>query len=294
MLTHTAGLSPAQLDAIAGLEQRVLAVDGGRLKLEWGTLRARAGDRVEDVLAWQAGRLVGFLGSYAFGGGPPELAGMVDPTARRRGVGGALLDAALALCAERGCAEVLLVVPRASPGGRALALSRGGAPSRSEHALVLSGRPGPGSYDAGLRLRAARPDDAPGIARLLAAGFGGVADDLLPRARRDLAATLVAEVAGTLVSALRTQRDGAAADVHGFVVDPDRQGRGIGREVLRRVCDRLLDDGAKSVGLEVATDNERALGLYTSLGFRPVAVEDYYALATTPGSAVTAGRARRR
>jgi ribosomal protein S18 acetylase RimI-like enzyme len=34
----------------------------------------------------------------------------------------------------------------------------------------------------------------------------------------------------------------------------------------------------RRVGLEVAVENERALGLYTSIGFRPVTTEDYYAL----------------
>lgn len=281
MLTHAAGLSPDQLDAIADLQQRVVAADGGRLKLEWSTLRERAGDRVEDVLAWEAGRLVGFLGSYAFGGDLVELAGMVDPAARRRGTGGALLDAALALCAGRGCAEVLLVTPGDNAGARGLALSRGGVPHHSEHALVLTARPAPGARDPALRLRAATTDDAAGIARLLAAGFGGTAEGLLAQVRQRLAATLVAEHDGTLVSAVRAERDGDAGDVHGFVVDPARQGRGIGREVLRRVCEGLLDDGASSVGLEVATDNERALGLYTSLGFRPVTVEDYFAVPTT-------------
>jgi len=37
-------------------------------------------------------------------------------------------------------------------------------------------------------------------------------------------------------------------------------------------------DGATTVHLEVATDNDRALNLYTSLGFQPVITEDYYAL----------------
>jgi ribosomal protein S18 acetylase RimI-like enzyme len=32
------------------------------------------------------------------------------------------------------------------------------------------------------------------------------------------------------------------------------------------------------VHLEVATDNDRALHLYTSLGFTPATIEDYYAL----------------
>jgi len=57
-------------------------------------------------------------------------------------------------------------------------------------------------------------------------------------------------------------------------------GRGIGRDVLRRVCQLLRGEGARHVGLEVAVDNERALGLYTSVGFTPVTTEDYYALPT--------------
>ena len=65
MLTFPRGLSTTELDAVADLERRVVAADGGRLKLEWATLRTRSGDRAEDVLAWaDDGRLVGFLGTY--------------------------------------------------------------------------------------------------------------------------------------------------------------------------------------------------------------------------------------
>ena len=91
MLTLPHGLSRTELAAISDLEQRVLAVDGGRLKLEWPVLRARSGRRQQDVLAWQDDRLVGFLGTYAFGAATVELAGMVDPEVRRRGTGTALL-----------------------------------------------------------------------------------------------------------------------------------------------------------------------------------------------------------
>jgi ribosomal protein S18 acetylase RimI-like enzyme len=53
--------------------------------------------------------------------------------------------------------------------------------------------------------------------------------------------------------------------------------------VLHRLCRRALADGATAVHLEVATDNDRALNLYTSLGFRPVITEDYYALPEAGG-----------
>ena len=75
----------------------------------------------------------------------------------------------------------------------------------------------------------------------------------------------------------RTLHDGEGG-VYGFVIDAVLRGRGIGRDVLRRVCQRLRDDGARRVGLEVEVDNEHALGLYTSLGFARVTTEDYFRL----------------
>ena len=79
---------------------------------------------------------------------------------------------------------------------------------------------------------------------------------------------------GTLRASLH---DGVGA-VHGFAVDPLLQGKGIGRDVLRRVCHDLRAQGAERVALEVDVENENALGLYTSLGFEPVISEDYYAV----------------
>ena len=172
--------------------------------------------------------MVGFVGAYVFGGGPVELSGMVDPLVRRCGTGARLLDAALVLCDG----PALLVVPRTSAGGRALALTRGGTVHHSEHSLELRGRPVPGQVDPALQVRPAGEPDVPLVA--------------------------------------------------GLVVDPRVQGRGLGRDLLRRVCEQLVDGGAASVALQVSVDNDRALGLYTSLGFAKVSTEDYYAVAAAP------------
>jgi hypothetical protein len=75
VLEQSAGLTSEALQTIAELERQVVAADGGRLKLEWENLRACVGDRVEDLLWWEDGRLLGFLGIYTFGASP-ELAGM--------------------------------------------------------------------------------------------------------------------------------------------------------------------------------------------------------------------------
>lgn len=274
MLQHAQGLSPVALRAIADLERRVVAADGGRLKLEWETLRGRSGDRVEDLLWWEHERLCGFLGLYGFAS-PVELAGMVAPDFRRRGIGAALLDAAVALCRSRGERRALLVVPRTSTAGRALALGRGGRLDHSEHALVLIGSPQGSRRTHGVSIRSAVAADRPLVSQLIEAGFGSPDRDMSDAA---LAQTLVIERGGEPIGTIRVAGDEHEARVYGFVIRPDVQGRGFGREALRQVCDQLVARGTSRIGLEVAVDNEAALTLYTSLGFEPITTEDYYSI----------------
>ncbi|BCJ47378.1 acetyltransferase [Actinoplanes ianthinogenes] len=269
MIKLSTALSPADLEAIAELERRVVAADGGRLKLEWDALRGRSGPDVEDVLWWEGERLLGFLGIYSHGAPSLELAGMVDPEARRRGIGTALLDAALRVCQAREHSEVLLVVPRSSAGGPVLAQRRGGKLDHSEHALRMVGEPTAVPADPRVTVRAATPDDQETVRDILRSAFGWAP----PTAGAD-PNTLLIERDGHPIGTVRLSLEPDGAGIYGFAVHPDQQGRGVGRDVLHRLCRQAGTD----VHLEVATDNDRALHLYTSLGFQPVITEDYYAL----------------
>jgi ribosomal protein S18 acetylase RimI-like enzyme len=274
VVEHAAGLTSGSLHAIAELERQVLEVDGGRLKLEWDNLRGRTGDRVEDLLWWEGERLLGFLGIYEFGNAP-ELVGMVAPGARRRGIGSALLDAAILLCRERSDRKPLLVVPRQSIGGKRLALGRGGTLDHSEHHLVLTGEPTAGPRKPEISLRAATVADVPLVVSLLERGFGWSGpDDVGDRLER----LALIELRGAVVGTLFLERGDEGASIFGFVVEPSLQGRGIGRAALRQACEQLRADGARSISLDVDVANDRALGLYTSIGFTPVTTEDYFAL----------------
>lgn len=278
MLELSAGLSPDALEAIAELERRVIEADGGRLKLEWGTLRGRSGDRVEELLWWEGDRLAGFLGFYGFGSSP-ELAGMVAPDARRRGIGGALLDAALSLARDRGDPPSLLVVPRPSEAGRRLALRRGGVLDHSEHALQLTGEPTSGAGEQPVTLRRATADDLPLVVRLLELGFDWKAPpELAERLDSPREWTAIVELDGSAVGTMRLSRDARGGAIYGFVIEPSLRGRGIGRAALRQACEQLRAQGAPRIGLEVDVENDHALGLYTSVGFTPIITEDYYSL----------------
>ena len=280
MLDFARGMPADAASQVADLERRVVAVDGGRLKLEWGVLNSRSGEYVEDLLWREDDRVTGFAGIYAFGGDTVELAGMVDPAARRRGIGTALLDAALPLCRDRGYQQALLVTPRRSAAGRAFALKRGAFLEHSEHALVLRTAPADGPSDPHTSLRRATVADATEVAARLAAAFGAAPPDMAERLASTTERTLLVERDGQAIGTVRLTRDLDSGGIYGFAIDPAWQGRGIGSDVLRRICRLLLDEGARQVGLEVAVDNDRALGLYTSMGFTEVTTEDYYALPT--------------
>jgi len=189
-----------------------------------------------------------------------------------------LLEEALPICRARGFQRALLIVPRRSEAGQALAVRREAVLDHSEHALLLTGPPAEGDADPRIELRTATAADVPELSRLLSAGFGGSWPDPLGQAS-DASRTLLVEREGVPVGTIRVTRDrDDRGGIYGFAVDPAWQGRGIGRDVLRRACLDLRAQGVQRIGLEVEADNDHALGLYLSLGFTQETTEDYYAL----------------
>ncbi len=255
-------LTDTELAAVRDLEAEVVAHDGGRLKLELGMLGT---GRVTTALEWDGDRLVGYAGRYAFGP-PDEVAGMVAPSHRRRGIATRLLRQVLS-------GPALLVVPRQTPAGQAFAERLGGRLDHSEHLLALASTPET-PEDPRITVRAASDADGATVRRLLKAAFDWEpAEDALNRFGD---ATRIIELDGEPVGTLRVSRQPGWAGVYGFAVDPDHQGKGIGRDVLGRTCRELRADGVPRVTLEVETQNASALGLYTSLGFVNEAGEDYW------------------
>jgi ribosomal protein S18 acetylase RimI-like enzyme len=279
VLEFAHGLSGPQLEAIGGLEARCRVVDDGRLKLEWGSLRRRDPDQVNDLLVWDGQDLVGFCGRYSFSGQQAEATGMVDPAHRGAGLGDRLLTEILGLCDAHGDPSVLLVTARSSDAARRLAERHGGTFDHAEHALELRALDGSGAEDASVTLRPATADDVDALRRLLVNGFGEGAGPV--DVDDPTGTTLLAERDGVPVATLRVTDEASARGVYGFVVDPALRGQGVGRDLLRRVCADALAHGATAVHLEVAVDNDRALGLYTSLGFERRTTEDYYRFVTT-------------
>jgi ribosomal-protein-alanine acetyltransferase len=99
---------------------------------------------------------------------------------------------------------------------------------------------------------------------------------LLTRGR---AATLVAEGGGSVVGYVLVlfSHGTLHARVYSLAVDPSARGQGLGRDLVLAAEDAAKDQDCSELRLEVRKDNDDAIGLYESLGYRRFGVlADYY------------------
>jgi mycothiol synthase len=87
----------------------------------------------------------------------------------------------------------------------------------------------------------------------------------------------------------RDENIGTHAEIWTIGVQPDRQGRGYGRQLLRWGVQRLRSIGATDITLSVNSRNEHALGLYEREGFVRTATRERWATPTRSASGGPAG-----
>jgi len=212
---------------------------------------------------------------------------VVVPERRRRGIGRRLLEEAALIEQERGRSEVLMGVLPTDAAGKAFLRSAGFAYHSTLWDLSLPasvGVPEP-VWPDGLRARPFQHDvDARAWISLFNAAFATHATPLqIPIEHADIPPDpsyvdgdieLVADaVSGELVGFCVTapEREGGVIGARGEIAEigvrPDRQGRGLGRELLRWGVQRLRSIGVAEITLSVNSRNEHALALYEREGF---------------------------
>ena len=91
--------------------------------------------------------------------------------------------------------------------------------------------------------------------------------------RRFFAVDAGGTLAGT-ISLDGIDRDRRSAEVGNVLIDPERQGRGLGLAAVRRVIEiGFGTEGLERLELRVFSDNRRAIALYERCGFRSEGVE---------------------
>ena len=89
------------------------------------------------------------------------------------------------------------------------------------------------------------------------------------------ATILVGCADGTLIGSVMAGHDGHRGWVYYLAVDPARQGRGAGRELMEEAGLWLASRGAPKLELMVRDGNDRAAKFYESLGFERQQVTVY-------------------
>ncbi|MFD2509325.1 GNAT family N-acetyltransferase [Halalkalibacter alkalisediminis] len=271
MLTTKEQKDIRALQAICEQEDKI------ELKLNWDLLEARAEKEQNDFLYYEEHQLIGFLGIYGFGN-KVELCGMVHPEKRKQGIFQSLLKQALEEMAKRKYETVLLNIPASSESGRRFVKHQPFEMAFSEYQMVWEKKELTANLDH-VGLRHATKEELPFFIQLDAECFKMSRKEAASMYENvtDIDGNLIIEAKGEPVGKLRWHQEGNESWIYGFAIKPEYQGQGIGRTALIQAVQQEAEKG-KDIYLEVVPENEHALKLYQSCGFRSFSTQDYYQL----------------
>ncbi|HET7030942.1 MAG TPA: GNAT family N-acetyltransferase [Candidatus Limnocylindrales bacterium] len=220
----------------------------------------------------------------------------VRPEDRRRGIGRRLIELGLTMEANRGRSELFMGSVPADPGGAAFLEATGFTFHSTVWNLALPvDRPVPDAVwpEDVVARPFDRDRDVAAMAVIVNVAFADhptpiVMEEEMIRASLDdpnildedvilLEERATGELVGFCLMDIR-RSDGAVISEHGEIgmvgVRPDRQGKGLGRQLLRAGAHYLRGVGAPEIELAVNGRNESALGLYESEGYVRVRTRD--------------------
>jgi len=282
-------LTEEQAEQARALRDECNSADGLDLKLGISAGFAAQSAEPYAFLCALDGALVGFCTLSGDDDPELELCGMVHPAYRRRGIGRALLDAALASARRRlATLRVLAICEDASAAGRAFVAAAGGKYSFSENRMETTEMLPAHATVRNLDVHEAGQDEAYELARVIATSFGQSDDHMAEDIVRDMTVegeryflARLGDEPKESVGAFKIFVDKPKAYIYAFGVLPAYRRRGYGREILEDTLSLLFAEGWTAVGLEVDADNTPAQALYRSVGFHDVTVYGYYVLDIT-------------
>ena len=285
--THTQGLvkkrTLTEAEATT-VEQLITTCDnheGLHMRIDAGALRQRPGNEADDFLYYEDGMLVGYLYVEGWGSRDREVAGMVHPEYRRRGIFSSLLAAAKIECRQKDVQKLILVCEHVSKSGLAFVHFIKALHEYSEHEMVLGTFLERQKVYKELFIRQANKNDLDAIVSILATDSGNVesisqwvAKLFEETTSRFYLATLDEKPLGCLRLDFMSDQVG----IYAFEVRLGYRGVGYGRQILEEAIRVIRSESQKRIMLDVETDNTNAIGLYLSCGFEIKTTYDYYNL----------------
>jgi ribosomal protein S18 acetylase RimI-like enzyme len=234
------------------------------------------------VLYYEKEQLIGFLSVYFFYDDAVEVALLVHPKTRRKGIAKKLVKKILPLILENNYFKLIFSSPahlndRWLPG---LAFSY----KHSEYYMERHDLNPLLDKRNHLVFRTATLEDIPQLCVLDEACFHKTPTELNSRfqhilSERDYQIILAFDKGQLIGKAhLRWQKHGAT--LSDIAVFPEKQGHGLGTALITHCINYALSEGKPDLDLDVETHNKKALNLYTRLGFLTQNACDYWEIET--------------
>jgi ribosomal protein S18 acetylase RimI-like enzyme len=280
-------ISHEDYDSINTLQMKCSQEDQITLKLELDYKYSDAVNNskggicdVNEFMYFDGKKLIGYIGICGFGGtsAPLEITGMVHPEYRRQGIFSKLYELVIAECRRRNAGSILFLCDNKSFPGQNFLKKVEAVYKFSEFEMYLHDE----SIDMieeqlrGVSLRKATNEDACEVARQNMIYFGDRLQEededvpgkgvLLPEAEKD----------GRIIGKVHLQMFNGIGGIYGLGVLPENRGKGFGRAILLNAIEKLKDEKAAMIMLQVAAENATALNLYKSCGFQEKSVMDYF------------------
>lgn len=234
-----------------------------------------------NVLCYTKNQLVGFLSVYFFYEDGCEIALMVSPSYRRQGIARHLLGQVLPILLDFQMRQLYFSVPMGQH--KAWLLGKGFQYQSSEFQMqkVLAK---PLKLEIPLQIDLATIKDVPLLCQLDAECFAKqtqqAADRFLRLVHDPNYSIFVAYQDGVPVGKAHLCWETDGARITDVAVFPELQGQGFGRALLVYCINDALKKNKTRLCLDVETKNERALHLYTQLGFESINSYDYWVTST--------------
>lgn len=283
MLIQTPELNLEQLAALDCLSGECKQTDGNLPAIYRHLLEKHRG-RPSSILCYappmprDIKKLIGFLGAFFFHEKTCEIAIMVAPPFRRKGIAAQMLKALLPLLKS----EYVDTVTFSSPHNlndtwfSIMGMQYQGSEfqmQRAHHDVV-------NIHDTSAHIRSATQADIPFLCAIDIACFADQKTDMPAHIQgllNDPSITLFILEQNNIPigkAHMNWQPDGVR--LTDIAVLPALQGRGLGTSLVSHCINHALSNNKPDIRLDVETGNKKALGLYTRLGFTMINAHDYW------------------
>lgn len=277
MLTFVERLNRTQIRQLERLLSQCKKKDGNTIPV-YQQIITKSRELACNALYYQDRELVGFLAVFFFYENACEISLMVAPHCRGRGIGRELLASILFLLDNSAIDSLVFSAPHqvANPF-----LERCHAEYlHSEFAMERKNTKLETLPDNPLRIRTATERDIPFMCALDKVCFNGGDADManqLELILRDKNRTVfIALLNDRPVAKAHVYWDQSVARFSDIAVLPKAQGKGYGRALIAYCINHALKQQKRVLHLDVEAQNQNALRLYASLGFKVVNAYDFW------------------